>query len=349
MRSALAEEPVRNDLRPTPDEIALMREKAQMVRLETIRLIEGPKIGHYSSVFSCAEIFASLYYGVMSLKRGDPRWSDRDRFTYGKGHAAIGHFPILTDLGFLPKEVLDGYCSLGNPLGDHPDMTKVPGIDFSSGSIGHALSNGLGMAMGARRQGKDFTVFTMMGAGALDLLEVSLRQDAGNLGPAVRAGFRCPVRFGAEQNALQLDAAILKRRIGRSDEAYRPIIERYFAATRLETADNFAEAARAEIARQMEFGDCSLDSLSLRLRIAPRSLQRRLKHEGTSYRALVDAWRQTRALSLVTQTRMPLSQISLALGFGADQSVFSRAFQRWYGEAPLVVRHRRGKSQAADP
>ena len=83
MTPAIAKEPARNDLRPTPDEIALMRDKARMVRLETIRLIELPKIGHYSSVFSCAEIFASLYYGVMSLKYGDPAWPDRDRFTYG--------------------------------------------------------------------------------------------------------------------------------------------------------------------------------------------------------------------------------------------------------------------------
>ena len=93
----------RNDLSPTEAEIALMREKAQMVRLETIRLIELPKIGHFSSVFSCAEIFSSLYYGVMTLKEGDANLRDRDRFTYGKGHAAVGHFPILTDKCFLPK------------------------------------------------------------------------------------------------------------------------------------------------------------------------------------------------------------------------------------------------------
>jgi AraC-like DNA-binding protein len=169
-------------------------------------------------------------------------------------------------------------------------------------------------------------VIETVGDGPLDLIEVSLRQEAGNLGPAARVDFRCPVRFGAEQNALHFDAAILDRRIERSDEAYRAIIERYFAATRLETSDNVTEAARAEIARQMEFGTCTL--------------------EGVSFRELVDAWRQTRAWSLVTQTRLPLSQVSLALGFGADQSVFSRAFQRWYGEAPQVVRKRAGKARA---
>ena len=202
MTPAIAKESARNDLRPTPDEIALMRDKARMVRLETIRLIELPKIGHYSSVFSCAEIFASLYYGVMSLKYGDPAWPDRDRFTYGKGHAAIGHFPILTDLGFLPQEVLDGYCSLGNPLGDHPDMTKVPGIDFSSGSIGHALSNGLGMAMGARMQGRDFTVFTMMGDGEMQEGQV---WEAANAAVSNKVGNLIAI---VDMNGYQLDGAV---------------------------------------------------------------------------------------------------------------------------------------------
>jgi transketolase len=130
-------------------------------------LIEIAKVGHYSSVFSCAEIFASLYYDVMSLKPGDPKWEGRDRFLMGKGHAAVGLFPVLADHGFIARELLDGYTRLGSPLGDHPDMAKVPGIDFSSGSIGHALSNGAGMAMGGRMRGGAFNVFVMLGDGEM--------------------------------------------------------------------------------------------------------------------------------------------------------------------------------------
>ena len=89
----------------------------------------------------------------------------------------------------------------------------------------------------------------------------------------------------------------------------------------------------------MEFGSCTLETVAQRLRTQPRSLQRRLKQEGTSYRDLIDAWRRDRALVLITQTRLPLSQVSLALGF-ADQSVFSRAFQRWHGQVPLAVRQK---------
>ncbi|MNE33118.1 Transketolase 2 [compost metagenome] len=103
----------------------------------------------------------------MDIRNGEPAWPDRDRFTIGKGHAAVGIFPILAEFGFIDRETLDGYTRLGNPLGDHPDMTKVPGVDFSSGSIGHALSNGAGMAKAAQIAGKDFKVFTMMGDGEM--------------------------------------------------------------------------------------------------------------------------------------------------------------------------------------
>lgn len=157
----------RNEIEPTKAEIARLREKARFVRLEAIRLIEIAKVGHYSSVFSAAEIFAALYYDVMSLRRGEPHWPDRDRFLMGKGHAAVGLFPILADYGFLSRETLDGYTRLGNPLGDHPDMRKVPGIDFSSGSIGHALSAGAGMALGGRLAKRDFNVFVMLGDGEM--------------------------------------------------------------------------------------------------------------------------------------------------------------------------------------
>lgn len=150
-----------------PELIARLEERAQFVRLETIRLISIAKVGHYSSVFSCAEIFSALYYDVMNLRRGEPGWPDRDRFTMGKGHAAVGLFPILADLDFFPTEWLDTYTRLGSPLGDHPDMRKVPGVDFSSGSIGHALSNAVGMAHGGRIQDKNFNVFCLMGDGEM--------------------------------------------------------------------------------------------------------------------------------------------------------------------------------------
>ncbi|HVO88116.1 MAG TPA: transketolase [Casimicrobiaceae bacterium] len=147
--------------------IALLRDRALFVRLETLRLIAIAKVGHYTSALSCAEIFATLYYDTMRLRRGEASWAQRDRFLMGKGHAAVGLYPILADLGFFARELLDGYTRLGNPLGDHPDRRNVPGIDFSSGSIGHALSAGLGMALGARVQRAAFDVYVLLGDGEM--------------------------------------------------------------------------------------------------------------------------------------------------------------------------------------
>ncbi|GAA5002932.1 transketolase [Acinetobacter puyangensis] len=152
---------------PTAQEIAFLKEKAKFIRKETIRLIEIAKTGHYSSVFSCAEIFAALYYDVMNIKVGEPKWPERDRFLMGKGHAAVGQFPILAELDFFPKAWLEDYTRLGSPLGDHPDMKKVPGIDFSSGSIGHALSAGVGMTLAQRYTGIAHEVFVLLGDGEM--------------------------------------------------------------------------------------------------------------------------------------------------------------------------------------
>jgi transketolase len=187
---------------PTEAEIARLRDRAQFVRLETIRLIEIAKVGHYTSVFSAAEIFAALYYDVMSLKSGAPKWLDRDRFLMGKGHAAVGLFPILADLGYLERDVLDNYTRLGNPLGDHPDMRKVPGVDFSSGSIGHALSNGAGMAFAGRMQGRDFTTFVMLGDGEM--------QEGQVWEAAIHAAHHKLSRLVAivDRNGFQLDGAV---------------------------------------------------------------------------------------------------------------------------------------------
>ncbi|OXM72464.1 MULTISPECIES: transketolase [Amycolatopsis] len=159
---------VKPDPRPgLADLIDTISERALHARLETVRLISIAKTGHYASGFSCAEILATLYYGVMRLKRGEPDWPERDRFLFGKGHAAATLYPLLADWGFFDPRELDSYTRLGNAFGDHPDMTRIPGIDFSSGSLGHALSTGTGIALGTRMRGYDSNVFVLLGDGEL--------------------------------------------------------------------------------------------------------------------------------------------------------------------------------------
>jgi transketolase len=146
-----------------PDRVDEVRERAALVRRETVRLVGIAGSGHYSSVFSCAEILAALYSGVMRIAE-DPEWPERDRLVLSKGHVAVGLYPLLAERGYFPADWLDSYTRLGSPLGDHPDMRRIPGVDFSSGSLGHGLSVGVGMAKAARLRGYDETrIWVLLG------------------------------------------------------------------------------------------------------------------------------------------------------------------------------------------
>lgn len=145
------------------DKVAEVRARANLIRRETIRLIDVAGSGHYTSVYSAAEVLATLYSGVMRLAE-DPDWPERDRLILSKGHVAVGVYPLLAERGYIEAELLDQYTRLGNPLGDHPDMRRVPGIDFSSGSLGHGLSIAVGMAQAARlRDLPDVRIWVLLG------------------------------------------------------------------------------------------------------------------------------------------------------------------------------------------
>ena len=144
-----------------------LADRALFIRLETLRLTRIAGAGHYSGTFSAAELLAALYYHQLRIDPARPDWPDRDRFVLSKGHAAIGLYPVLADLGYFDPAELDSYTRLGSPFGDHPDMRKIAGIDFSSGSLGHGLSIGVGMALGGRLQRREFRVYVMVGDGEL--------------------------------------------------------------------------------------------------------------------------------------------------------------------------------------
>lgn len=147
--------------------INLLTAKAKLVRRETVRLTRIAGAGHYTGTFSAAELFAALYYAQLRYRPGQPDWPDRDRFVLSKGHAAIGLYPVLADVGFFDPALLDNYTRLHSRFGDHPDMRKIPGIDFSSGSLGHGLSTTLGMTLAARVQGRPYRSYVILGDGEL--------------------------------------------------------------------------------------------------------------------------------------------------------------------------------------
>ncbi|MBT1258486.1 transketolase [Rhodococcus erythropolis] len=148
-------------------QVERLSDRALFVRLETVRLSRIAGAGHYTSSFSAAELFAALYYAVMNYNAAESNWPDRDRFVLSKGHAAIGLYPVLADVGFFDPSELDTYTRLGSRFGDHPDMKKIPGIDFSSGSLGHGLSVSVGMALAGRVENRPYRTYCMLGDGEL--------------------------------------------------------------------------------------------------------------------------------------------------------------------------------------
>jgi transketolase len=145
-----------------------LQEKCTDIRLAVMDEVEVAGSGHYGSSLSLVEILVSLYYGFLRVRPEEPKWPQRDRFILSKGHGVSALYPILADLGFFDASHLGTFAQLGSILGDHPDVKKVPGVDFSSGSLGHGLSVGAGMAEAVRLQGHDSRIVVVVGDGEQD-------------------------------------------------------------------------------------------------------------------------------------------------------------------------------------
>jgi transketolase len=142
-----------------------LQEKARRVRTHIVRMIAGAGSGHIAPALSCADIISALYFSVLRLDPGNPLWEDRDRFILSKGHGCAAHYAVLAEKGFFPLEVLDTFCQLDSILGGHPDRLKVPGVEASTGSLGHGLPIGVGMAIAGKVDGRVYRVFVLLGDG----------------------------------------------------------------------------------------------------------------------------------------------------------------------------------------
>lgn len=146
-------------------EIKFLEEKAKEVRRSIVTLFGKVGGGHFGGSLSAVEVVVALYYGILHIRPHEPNWPDRDRFILSKGHACPALYTVLADKGYFPKDVFNNFEELDNPLTMHPDMRKVPGIDMSTGSMGHGLSVGVGMALAGQLDKKDYRVFVLMGDG----------------------------------------------------------------------------------------------------------------------------------------------------------------------------------------
>jgi transketolase len=148
--------------------ITRLENKAIDIRKKIIDLTVIAGGGHIGGALSMTDIVVALYYHAMKYDPKQRYWPDRDRFVLSKGHGAIGICPILADVGFYPEEQMSNFNGLDSPFGMHPDMNKIPGIEMSTGSLGHGLSIALGIALAGKMEGAKWRVFCMTGDGELD-------------------------------------------------------------------------------------------------------------------------------------------------------------------------------------
>ncbi len=141
---------------------------ACQVRMGVIDAVHAAKSGHPGGSLSAADMFTYLYFKEMKVDPENPQDPDRDRFVLSKGHTAPGLYSTLALRGFFPAEELLTLRKIGSRLQGHPNMNETPGVDMSTGSLGQGISAAAGMALAAKKQGKDLRVYTLLGDGEIE-------------------------------------------------------------------------------------------------------------------------------------------------------------------------------------
>ena len=149
--------------------IAELQEIAKRVRRDIVEMITAAKSGHPGGSLSAVEILVELYFNTMRIDPKNPHWPDRDRFILSKGHAAPVLYSVMAEAGFpdTPKDKLNTLRQLGSIYQGHPDMRFIHSLEASTGSLGQGLSLGLGMALGARLDGRPSRIYVMLGDGEI--------------------------------------------------------------------------------------------------------------------------------------------------------------------------------------
>ncbi len=145
--------------------VSELKDTARELRRHIIDMIWKAQSGHPGGSLSVADFMTACYFRYMNVKPEEPRWADRDRFVLSKGHVCPAQYAALAMKGYFPMEVLDTRRKEGSPLQGHPSMTKCPGIDISTGSLGQGLACAAGMALAAKLDGKSYHVFCAVGDG----------------------------------------------------------------------------------------------------------------------------------------------------------------------------------------
>lgn len=187
---------------------------ARQARWHVIKTVTSSKAGHIGGPLSMMDLLVCLYFNRLNIRPEEPNWEDRDRFVLSKGHASIGLYSVLALRGYLDPEELLTFDKGGSRLQGHPDVTRLPGLDASTGSLGQGLSVGVGMALGARLGGRSFHTWVMLGDGEIqegmvwEAVQVAARYKLSNLTAII------------DRNGLQqfgLPSSVETRRTDRGD------------------------------------------------------------------------------------------------------------------------------------
>ena len=143
-------------------------ERSIYLRRLVVRALDGGARGHIGSSMSLIEIMRVLYDDILRVRGAEPDWPERDRCILSKGHGCIAQYVMLAEKGFFQHDVLDSFCRRDSILGGHPEAGKIPGVEASTGALGHGLPIGVGRAMGLRLRGIDARVFVVTGDGEID-------------------------------------------------------------------------------------------------------------------------------------------------------------------------------------
>jgi transketolase len=144
---------------------AELRGIAQRIRARLVEMSHAAEAPHLGSALSCVDLLVAVYWTALRINPTDPGADDRDRFILSKGHAATALYATLARRGFFPEELLDSYNCDGSPLAEHPSLNCVPGVEASTGSLGHGLSLAAGMALAQRLRKRPSRFFVLLSDG----------------------------------------------------------------------------------------------------------------------------------------------------------------------------------------
>lgn len=145
----------------------MMDERSKQLRRLVVRMIETGRRGHIGPAASLVELLRVLYDSWLRFDSHDPIWPERDRLILSKGHGCLALYALLADKGFFPVQELDTFCASHSRLGGHPEL-KVPGVEASTGALGHGLPIGVGLALAAKLRGQTNRVAVVVGDGEIN-------------------------------------------------------------------------------------------------------------------------------------------------------------------------------------